>query len=265
MNEYKQQIIDFYDGRDNYDNEFTENRALSLFKLVELKKEQKILDVATGTGFIAIEASKKVGNKGKVIALDFSPKMLQRCQQKINDLGLTNIELINNDVDQLAFANESFDVIFCSSAIVIFRDIIQVLRDWFNWLKPNGYIAFSYYSAESFFTPVIMKVCSECGYNLPNFHTILNPEEKCREILTNIGYKVREFQHQQQGKYLTLAEAQDWWQGNWLHPQYHPLLTITATERDNIKAKFRDEIAKLQTEKGVWYESKIFFVTAQKT
>ena len=147
MNEYKQQIIDFYDGRDNYDNEFTENRALSLFKLVELKKEQKILDVATGTGFIAIEASKKVGNKGKVIALDFSPKMLQRCQQKINDLGLTNIELINNDVDQLAFANESFDVIFCSSAIVIFRNIIQVLRDWFNWLKPNGYIAFSYYSA----------------------------------------------------------------------------------------------------------------------
>ena len=147
MNEYKQQIIDFYDGRDNYDNEFTENRALSLFKLVELKKGQKILDVATGTGFIAIEASKKVGNTGNVIALDFSPKMLQRCQQKINDLGLTNIELINSDVDQLAFANESFDVIFCSSAIVIFRNIIQVLRDWFNWLKPNGYIAFSYYSA----------------------------------------------------------------------------------------------------------------------
>ena len=37
-----------------------------------------------GTGFIAIESAKKVGNQGKVIGIDFSPLMLQRCQDKIN-------------------------------------------------------------------------------------------------------------------------------------------------------------------------------------
>jgi protein-L-isoaspartate(D-aspartate) O-methyltransferase len=174
MNKYKQQIIDFYDGRDNYDNEFTENRAFSLFKLVSVKQGQHILDVATGTGFIAIEASKKVGNQGKVIGVDFSPKMLERCQIKIDQLGLSNIELINCDVDELAFSHHSFDVIFCSSALVIFTDVIQVLKNWFNWLKPDGYLAFSYYSAASFFTPVIMKICEESGYNLPNFHLILD-------------------------------------------------------------------------------------------
>lgn len=264
MNEYKQQIIDFYDGRNDYDNDFTRSRALILFDLVPLKTSQTVLDVATGTGFIALEAAKKVGNQGKIIGVDFSPKMLQRCQSKINITGLTNIELLETDVDNLDFPENSFDVIFCSCAIVLFNDINKVLENWYNWLKIGGFVAFSVYSQESFFTPVIMKVCSELGYELPNLHNTLGNEEKCQKILKDRGYEEIEVKKEQLGKYLEVGEAQKWWWGDWLHPQYHPLLKLNSEEREKLKAEFRSEIAKLETEQGVWEESTIFLVTAQK-
>lgn len=264
MNEYKQQIIDFYDKRNNYDNDFTQNRALMLCELIPLKLGQTVLDVATGTGFIAIESAKKVGNQGKVIGVDFSPLMLQRCQDKINAAGLTNIELRQTDVDNLDFPENSFDVIFCSSAIVLFTDIIQLLQNWYNWLKPSGFVAFSVYSQESFFTPVILKVCNQLGYDLPNIHNLLGTKEKCQKILEHIGYNKIDIKKKEWGKYLDEGEAQDWWQGNWLHPVYHPLLKLNSKEREKLKSSFRLEISKLKTQQGVWDESTMFLITAQK-
>jgi protein-L-isoaspartate(D-aspartate) O-methyltransferase len=264
MNEYKQQIIDFYNGRDDYDNEFTRNRALSLVNLVPLKTGQTILDVATGTGFMAIEAAQKVGNQGKVIAVDFSPQMLSRCQAKISALGLANIEWRETDVDDLDFPENSFDGIFCSSAIALFSKITQVLNNWHNWLKSGGFLAFSTYSAESFFTPVIMKVCNQLGYNLPNINETLGTEEKCQKILEDIGYAEIRLKKKQLGQYLTVDAAQKWWKGNWLHPQYHPLLKINSQQREELQAKFSQEIAKLATEQGVWHESTLFLITGRK-
>ena len=264
MNEYKQQIIDFYDRRNNYDNEFTTNRAINLYKLVNLEEVQSVLDVATGTGIVAIEVAKTLGNEGKVIGMDFSPKMLERCQAKISALGLENIELILTDVDDLDYPAQSFDVIFCSSAIVLFRDVIKVLNQWFNWLKPHGCIAFSVYSESSFFTPTVMKVTSESGYQLPNFHLLMGTQAKCETVLTNIGYSIERFETEQLGEYLTLEDAQKWWQGNWLHPIYHPLLNISEVQRDKLKEKFAQEMLNLLTDKGVWFENEIFYVVASK-
>ena len=59
MNEYKQQIIDFYDKRNNYDNDFTQNRALMLCELIPLKLGQTVLDVATGHRFYCHRISEK--------------------------------------------------------------------------------------------------------------------------------------------------------------------------------------------------------------
>jgi protein-L-isoaspartate(D-aspartate) O-methyltransferase len=263
-NEYKQQIIDFYDGRTEYDNDFTRHRALSLLELVPLHLGQTVLDVATGTGFIALAAAEKVGSQGKVMGVDFTPKMLQRARAKIDGAGLTNIELLEADVDELDFPDHSFDAIFCSSAINLFSDLTAVLQNWYRWLKYNGTLAFSCYSQESFFTPVIMKVCTGSGYKLPNLHETLGTEKKCQNILEGLGIRDIEVKTKQFGKYLSLDEAQNWWQGNWLHPQYHPLLKLTSEEREELKAQFRGEIAKLATEKGVWDESTLFLVTGHK-
>ena len=266
MNEYKQQIIDFYDDRDNYDNDFTIARAINLCNLVNLDAVESVLDVATGTGIVAIAVAQKLANNptAKVVGIDFSPKMLDRSREKIAKLGLENIELQLVDVDRLDYPPESFDVIFCSSAIVLFSDVINVLKQWHDWLKPNGCIAFSVYSEQSFFTPTIMKVTKELGYDLPNFHLLLGSQEKCENVLNQLGFEIDKFEKQQLGKYLTLEDAQKWWHGNWLHPTFHPLLKISEQERNRLKGKFAQEMLNFNTEKGVWWENEIFYVVASK-
>ncbi|MBE9012943.1 hypothetical protein IQ250_22335 [Pseudanabaenaceae cyanobacterium LEGE 13415] len=54
---YEQQIIDFYNARTNYDNDITRYRAFALFDYAIPQVGQSVLDVATGTGNIAIEAN----------------------------------------------------------------------------------------------------------------------------------------------------------------------------------------------------------------
>ncbi len=66
-------------------NEETE----TIIKSINLKKDDTILEIGTGTGSFAIEAAKHCS---KVIAIDVSPKMLEFAQRKAQTMGITNVE-----------------------------------------------------------------------------------------------------------------------------------------------------------------------------
>ncbi len=67
------------------------------------------LDVATGTGDLAIALQRKTGNESRVVGLDFSRAMLLEGQRKIIDLD-GRVTLIQGDALRLPFADERFDV-----------------------------------------------------------------------------------------------------------------------------------------------------------
>jgi protein-L-isoaspartate(D-aspartate) O-methyltransferase len=113
-NDYQRQVIDFYARRHDYDNHFTQARALKLVNYLYLQKSQSVLDVATGTGFIAVAIAPKVKS---VIGIDFTPAMIARAEKKLEELNIENIDLINADIAAIDFAESSFDLITCSMAI----------------------------------------------------------------------------------------------------------------------------------------------------
>lgn len=80
---YKQEVTNFYNARTDYDNDATRNRAIALFDYTALYSGQFVLDVATGTGNIAIEAAKKVGANGSVLGIDIAVALLKIAQHKI--------------------------------------------------------------------------------------------------------------------------------------------------------------------------------------
>jgi len=165
---YKKTVIDFFDGRSRYDNDATLTRALPLLEMVNLKPGQQVLDVATGTGIIAIAAAQTVGPTGSVLGTDFSTGMLGQARTKAQAAGLGNIEWIEADADYLEFETERFDAIFCSSALVYFQNIQQTLKSWYGWLKPNGVAVFSGWSAQSYPAPWIIEACNRHGVELKN-------------------------------------------------------------------------------------------------
>lgn len=266
LNKYKQEVATHFNRRTNYDSsDLAFRRALGLVELVPLQKGQSILDIATGTGIVAIAAAEIVGDEGNVIGVDIADVLLDQARQKIEVAGLKNIELIEADAEYLDFAENSFDAIFCSSAIVLFNDIPAVLRNWYRFLKPGGFVAFHAYLETGMMTPEIMRACAKCGISLPNIHDLLGTAEKCEKVLQEAGFLDIKVESKQFGKYLSLDDAKKWWNGTWLHPQNPlPQLSQNREEIEMIIAEYVKEVEGLATDKGVWQDMTIFFAIATK-
>jgi arsenite methyltransferase len=261
---YLRKIREFYQCQINQNSiNISKKLLLTLVELVPLQKGQSILDIATGTGIVAIAAAEIVGDEGKVIGVDIADVLLDQARKKIEAAGLKNIELIEADAECLDFAENSFDAIFCSSAIVLFNDIPNVLRNWYRFLKPSGFVAFHAFLETGMMTPEIIKACAKCGISLPNIHELLGTPEKCQKVLQQAGFEDIKVESKQFGKYLSLDEAKKWWNGTWLHPQ-NPLLQLSETQVDKINAEYVKEVEALATDEKVWQDMTIFFVIGRK-
>jgi arsenite methyltransferase len=261
---YKQEVINFYNARTNYDNDTTRKRAIALFDHTTLGSGQFVLDVATGTGNIAIEAAKQVGANGSVIGIDIAVELLKIGQQKIQAENLSNVQLIEADAETYQAEANQFDAIYCSYAIVLFTNISALLRNWYHFLKPGGFIAFTCSSENSYFASPILEACAKNGITLPNLHEPLGTQERIQSLLTQANFSQIEIDSRQLGTYLPLEKAQGRWNGQfWLHPN-NPLRELEPEKTHQIKVSYDQEIAALETEQGVWNEELIYYVVAHK-
>ena len=106
-------------------------------KFVEDHKAKRILDIATGTGDLAIMLAKI--NSEKVIGLDISEGMLAVGKKKIDQLGLNEkVEMILGDSEELPFKDQSFDAITVGFGVRNFENLEQGLSEIYRVLKPNG-------------------------------------------------------------------------------------------------------------------------------
>jgi demethylmenaquinone methyltransferase/2-methoxy-6-polyprenyl-1,4-benzoquinol methylase len=81
-----------------------------------LSMGDKALDLCTGTGSVAVELTKGVGEKGLVVGLDFSRGMLEKAKEKAKRLNLDQLSLIQANASQLPFKKSSFHGVTCSHA-----------------------------------------------------------------------------------------------------------------------------------------------------
>lgn len=110
-------------------------KAISL-----LKKEnpQLILDIATGTGDLAIEAVRQL-NPEKVIGVDISAGMLKYGVEKMKKLGLEQkIELRMGDSEKLLFDDNTFDAVIVSFGVRNFENLLKGLTDMQRVTRPGG-------------------------------------------------------------------------------------------------------------------------------
>lgn len=269
LNEYKQQVASYFNSRINYDaSEFANRRANRFLELLFLKKGYQVLDIATGTGLIAIPVSRIVGDTGKVIGVDIASALLQQAQDKIDVLDLRNIELIEADAEYLNFEENikenSFDAVLCCSAVMIFQNISAAFKDWYSFLKPDGIVAFNAYAETSLMTPAIIQSCFNCGIDLPNIHEPLGTIEKCENLLKEVGFRDIKVTTEQFGKYIPVDNAKKIFDGNtWIHPK-NPLLKLPLEQKELLKAEFAKIIETSATDKGVWHDMTTFFVLAKK-
>lgn len=263
LSEYKQRIVTDFNSRSNYDNQWRDRFANRLVEFANLESGQKVLDIATGTGIVAIASAKIVGNEGKVIGVDISSGMLKQAQSKIDVESLPTIELVEADAEDLSFADNSFDAILCSSAIVYLTNIPAALRSWYRFLKPKGIVAFSCFAETAITISVLYRArLQDYGITATNPNAILGTPEKCLKMLQEAGFKNIEIQTEQFGFYL--SEAESAWQANSNSACGYEVFQLSPAKLAQLKAEYLTELEALATDKGIWNDALAFFVVAHR-
>jgi ubiquinone/menaquinone biosynthesis C-methylase UbiE len=81
-----------------------------MLRLAELKAGESVLDVACGTGTLAIAAKRKVATDGSVIGVDASVEMIERARIKAERVGL-DLTFVEAAAQELPFGDDRFDVV----------------------------------------------------------------------------------------------------------------------------------------------------------
>ena len=117
--------------------------GFTLLENLTLRKHMTILDIGCGTGFPSLEIAMRAGNSSKVHALDPWPEALARLNQKAYVMGISNIEPITGNAEELPFDDSYFDLIVSNNGINNVQDIEETFSECRRVLKPEGKFLFT--------------------------------------------------------------------------------------------------------------------------
>lgn len=103
----------------------------------------RVLEVGPGNGRYTLATARRVGEVGRVVAIDIEPKMVERVQARVAAEGVTNVEARLADVSDLPFDDDSFDAAYLIAVIGEIPNPDQAMREFYRVLKPGGTLAFS--------------------------------------------------------------------------------------------------------------------------
>lgn len=109
--------------------------AAEVVRRAELRANQSVLDIGTGTGTAARLA---LGDQRRVIGLDAAAGMLE-----IARLEAPGVELIEADFTRIPLEDASVDVVIAAHALLFVKDRVMALREWLRVIAPGGRLSLS--------------------------------------------------------------------------------------------------------------------------
>jgi ubiquinone/menaquinone biosynthesis C-methylase UbiE len=102
-----------------------------------------VVDLGSGAGNDAFVARRIVGEKGKVIGIDFSETMIEIARANVDKLGFNNIEFRQGDIEKTPLTANKADVIISNCVLNLVPNKENVFREIFRVLKQKGHFSIS--------------------------------------------------------------------------------------------------------------------------
>ncbi len=157
-----------------------------VIKNLNIKPGDVVADIGSGGGFYSFEFAKKVGETGKVLALDTEQELLGYIKEQINEQSIKNIQPVLIQNDDLGLADNSTDLMFLRNVYHHLPEPVKYFARIKKYLKPHGRIAIIEYNKRRFslflrgrhFTPEpeIVNTLTRCGYHISNRFDFLSEQ-----------------------------------------------------------------------------------------
>jgi len=214
-----------------------------LVQLSGIKRNDRVLDVACGTGAVTEKISGRVGVGGLVIGIDTSVSAI-KIAKRLNR-GRNNLDFVNSDAERFSFG-EKFDVITCQYALFFFPDSQKALRNMARNLKGGGILGVSVHGSN---TPYFSSIADVVARYIPDYLPAgsarldrFGTAPELREEIAGAGFRrvsVREFNFS-----FSPGTFDDYW-GNYrryaARPIREKLAGLSRRDQLEIRRRVREE------------------------
>lgn len=108
-----------------------------------IKEGNTVVDLGSGAGNDAFVARSIVGEKGKVIGIDFTEKMIEKARANATKLNYKNVEFRQGDIENMPLAGNIADVVVSNCVLNLVPDKKQAFKETFRILKTGGHFSVS--------------------------------------------------------------------------------------------------------------------------
>jgi arsenite methyltransferase len=112
-------------------------------EFAQIKEGDTVVDLGSGAGNDAFVARSIVGEKGKVIGIDFTDKMIEKARANAKALNFTNVEFRQGDIENMPLAGNSADVVVSNCVLNLVPDKKLAFAETFRVLKKGGHFSVS--------------------------------------------------------------------------------------------------------------------------
>jgi ubiquinone/menaquinone biosynthesis C-methylase UbiE len=112
-----------------------------LFREVGIGPGQRVLDLGSGVGDVAMLAARLVGPSGEIVGIEQDASSIARAEARVASAGLRNVKFTQRDVNQIA-SHELFDAAIGRFILIFLPDPLAVLRSVARLVRPGGVLAF---------------------------------------------------------------------------------------------------------------------------
>jgi ubiquinone/menaquinone biosynthesis C-methylase UbiE len=126
-----------------YEAAWRENLApahAAMFARAGLRRGEKVLDVACGSGLVTFRAAEIVGHEGAITAIDISEEMVRLVNEQAQRVGKANVRATRMDADGLDLPDQAYDVALCALGLMFVPAPELAVKEMFRILRPGGRI-----------------------------------------------------------------------------------------------------------------------------
>jgi len=112
-------------------------------EFAKIKEGDTVIDLGSGAGNDAFIARRFVGERGKVLGIDFTEPMIKRARANAEKLGLNNVEFRQGDIEDMPVTTNYADVVVSNCVLNLVPNKYKVMSEIFRVLKPGGHFSIS--------------------------------------------------------------------------------------------------------------------------